>query len=97
MRIALCSVYYNPIKSVRLKQLPISPPIGLGYIASYLMKNGHKVQIFDDSTIGTHKLKKNIRNFDPQIVGISTFTFSIHHSLLFAKWLKLWIPGLTRH
>jgi len=50
-------------------------PIGLGYIASYLEKNGIEVKIIDE--IAGQNVKKEIKKFNPNIVGITANTLVI--------------------
>jgi len=70
-----------------------SEPLGLAYLAAYLLKNGHDVNILDAFILGqknitqdgeffSHGLSndaiaKNIKKFDPEIVGISSM-FTLH-------------------
>lgn len=46
--------------------------LGLGYIASYLKMNGHKVKIFHsrDYNYSSDKMLENIREFSPDYVGV---------------------------
>jgi len=88
MKVALLVAYYNINSRNRIKTPASSPPLGLGYIASYLQRNGHHVQIFDDSVTNINQIKYNITYFKPDIVGFTTFTFAINHCFLLAKWVK---------
>lgn len=51
-------------------------PLGLGYIAAYLRRAGHKVRIFDaESCAGSPELLwKNLAEFGPDLLGISSVT-----------------------
>jgi len=63
------------------------PPLGLAYLASYAEKKGHTVKIVE-SNILNYKLrhiKKEIKNFNPDIVGISATTQYIYEALSIAK------------
>lgn len=54
----------------------IHPPLGLGYLASYLEKHGHQVSIFD-GTAKNASIKdflETISDFKPDLVGISVLT-----------------------
>jgi radical SAM superfamily enzyme YgiQ (UPF0313 family) len=53
------------------------PPLGLGYIASFLRENGHKVYIADLNLlkIQNKKIHKIISKFKPDIIGVSAVTY----------------------
>jgi len=50
----------------------IHEPLNLGFIASYLLKNGIGVKIIDE--LAGQNVKKEIKNFQPDIVGITATT-----------------------
>lgn len=54
----------------------IHPPLGLGYLASYLRQFGHKVSIFDGTlkNAQTKDYLRQISDGNPDIVGISFLT-----------------------
>ena len=54
----------------------ITPPIGLGYLASYLKKNGIEANILDGlrDNLNNESLKKLIVNQQPDAVGITCLT-----------------------
>jgi len=67
-----------------------TPPIGLGYLASYLEESGHTVKIID-STILNYRLKdikKEIQIFDPDVVGVTSMTRHIITALSIIKIAK---------
>lgn len=90
MRILLC-VPRNPL-NLQMKGIDfaIYPPLGLGYLASCLLKNGHDVKILDDNIwkLDLKQFKDIIRNFSPAVVGFNTYTFNINTCFLFAKYVK---------
>ncbi len=60
------------------------PPLGLLYIATILKNSGFEVKILDcvPMRIGYPELKKEIAKFSPYMVGITTYTMSMHDVLL---------------
>lgn len=64
----------------------ILPPLGVAYIAAMLEKDGHEVKIIDGpawATVfeyGFEELEKDIKDFSPDIVGISASTSQIDHA-----------------
>lgn len=57
----------------------ISPPIGLGYLASYLMQDGHQVELIDLNLVRHRKeeIIKAVGESQPDLVGISAMCTSI--------------------
>lgn len=70
----------------------VGAPIGLGYIASTLLKDGHDVKIIDlmltekSKTEGT--FKRAIKKMMPDIVGITCNSAERFHSFDLARWTK---------
>lgn len=52
------------------------PPLGLGYIAAVLLKDGHEVKIYDGEGPSAHEEEfiEVFSKFDPDIVGIAVYT-----------------------
>jgi len=81
-------------KSAVLKVLLINPlcrraveiPLGLGYIASVLMKSGHKVEVLDINALelSQDKVIEAIKNINFDIVGIGGLTSTYKY----VKWLS---------
>lgn len=88
MRIALCSIYNNPTVKIQFRPISISPPLGLGYIASVLLQEGHVVKIYDDSVLDHSRIIEDIKNFEPEIVGVTAYTYTIENCLDFARIIK---------
>lgn len=67
-----------------------APPLGLAYIASVLEHDNHIVKIIDMSVIGINHeiLLKEIRNFKPDIIGISFMTNQYYDAVSIAKLAK---------
>ena len=68
-----------------------APPLGAGYIASYLLRAGHQVKIIDNidfKRLSKNEIDKTIREFRPAIVGFTAYTYSVQSSLTLARWVK---------
>lgn len=54
----------------------VHPPLGLGYLASFLRENGHRVSIFDGTLKNalTEDFGATVSKFKPDLVGISVLT-----------------------
>ncbi len=80
----------NPNASVEVvRRLGIAtPPLGLGYLAAILRKNGFRVQIIDDlvEKLSFEKILKKIK--DSQIVGITSTTATFNAALRYARLIK---------
>ena len=64
---------------IREKSFWVMPPLGLGYIASALLKRGHEVIILDAHAIklDIQSLIKRINDINPDALGISMFSTDI--------------------
>ena len=63
-------------------------PLGIGYIASYLIKyGGHEVQLYEPEAQGLtiHSITKIIETFNPDIVGITCSTANFTQAIELAK------------
>lgn len=56
-----------------VRQKAASSPLGLLAIASYIKAKGHIVKIVD-LTVKTENIKKHIRSFEPDVVGLSVMS-----------------------
>lgn len=72
------------------------PPLGLMYIATMLKNNGYTVKILDCVPMGIkfNDLEKLISDFNPDVVGITTFTMSMVDVLDTAKIVKNISPDI---
>lgn len=54
----------------------VHPPLGLGYLASFLRKNGYKVSIFDGSLKNAliKDFSQAVSEYEPDLIGISVLT-----------------------
>jgi len=87
MKICLMSPPYNSaVKSVVGVS---SPPLGLAYLASVL-RDEHEVKIIDSSILNYNmeNVKRELRDFYPDIVGITSVTPSIPQAYHVAKMAK---------
>ena len=51
------------------------PPLGILYLASYLRKKNHEVIVIDGTFVNRKDMLGKITEFNPDVVGITTFTF----------------------
>lgn len=74
----------------------VSMPIGIAYIAAYLKKHGHKVKIMDClvKNYTKQEFKNYIKDFKPEIVGITTTTPTIYNAFYLANEVKKINPEL---
>lgn len=68
-------------------------PLGIGYIASYLAKNNHKVSLLDLTKTDLHILQK-LANNKPDIIGISITTTQLQLARTIIDYLKRTIPDV---
>ena len=69
-------------------------PMGLAYLAGFLEEKGHEVKVIDCLAldIDHEKLKSEISNYQPDIVGITSIAPLTHSALLAAKTAKNALP-----
>ncbi|MHA1792805.1 MAG: B12-binding domain-containing radical SAM protein, partial [Promethearchaeota archaeon] len=74
----------------------VNPPLGLGYLASYLMKNGFKVFILDLALykITLETLSKFISHKQPILIGITALTSYYSEMKKLSLFLKEKFPGI---
>ena len=73
------------------------PPIGLAYLASMLLRNNYTTKIFDADVEkkGIHGLKASLKRFRPDIVGITTTSFTFLQAKIAAKTVRIILPEAT--
>jgi len=64
------------------------PPLGLGYVASYLRKNGLSVKIVDCTFINERDALNKVRKIGSPVVGIYSMFTMEENSLRFARLLR---------
>lgn len=80
-----------PSKSAIKSTLGVTgPPLGLGYLASALEKNGHEVRLIDSLAMGYDlaDVKRAVQKFDPELVGITATTPAIYDAYSIARVVK---------
>ena len=94
MNIALLTPSYNLMKKGYGSKIKIRgglyPPLGLAYLASPLINDGHKVKIIDASSYEytNKKIGDILLEFKPDLIGISSVTASAEESYSLANYLK---------
>ncbi len=71
------------------------PPLGLGYLASVLLRDGFDVRIsdMDVEDVGFEELRQILLSFSPGVVGISNTTLTFKNALRVAKVVKQYLPN----
>jgi len=64
------------------------PPLGLGYLASYLMKNGFSASIVDATFIGEEAAIRRVKESHPRIIGVYSMFTMKEAALRFARALS---------
>ncbi|MDP2946935.1 MAG: radical SAM protein [Nanoarchaeota archaeon] len=94
MNIALLTPPYNIMKkgygSKRKVRGGLFPPLGLAYLASPLIKDGHNIKIIDASSYKytNEDIGEILMDFKPDIIGISSVTGSADESYSLVNYLK---------
>ncbi len=70
------------------------PPLGVGYLASPLLKLGHQVKIIDSPALNyqNEDILNDLRIFNPDIIGISSLTASAKESYILVDYLRKHFP-----
>lgn len=66
------------------------PPLGVGYLAAPLLKKGHQVKIIDSPPLNyqNENILKELENFKPDVIGISSLTASANEAYSLVKFLR---------
>jgi len=97
MRILLLNPSVRPEQFGRFSGLLEAMPCGgLAYVATFLSKAGHEVRVFDDFAIrrGEAAFEEEVRQFAPDVVGVSVLTPVATHVTALVKRLREAHPGL---
>lgn len=73
----------------------VVPPLGLMYIAAVLEKAGHRVQLFDADPEYHHAIVKEVKDFKPDLIGLSFLTVGYQRALHLMQNLKKELPDAT--
>ncbi len=77
------------------RYVPLSVPIGVGYLAGYLLENGRKAEVIDEhiDPLSRQVLSRLLEKLSPPyIFGISTLTACAQRSYEIAGQIKHWYP-----
>jgi radical SAM superfamily enzyme YgiQ (UPF0313 family) len=73
----------------------VVPPLGLMYIAAVLEKAGHAVQIYDADPEYQATIIQEIKDFNPELIGLSFLTVGYQRAFNLCKELKKELPDVT--
>jgi radical SAM superfamily enzyme YgiQ (UPF0313 family) len=70
--------------------LGLSPPVGLLYLAGYLLSRGYRVEVLDGAVMSVRgrSLKQAIRECQPRLVGLSCVTMNAYNTLHVAEYVR---------
>ncbi len=72
----------------------VVPPLGLMYIAAVLEKAGHAIQLYDADPEYHDAIVKEIKEFKPDLIGLSFLTVGYQRALNLMKKLKQELPDV---
>lgn len=83
--------------SFRSPHAQLSPPLGLAYVAQYLLDRGHAVELLDLNVTGFNpeRIKARLNRVRPEAVGISSHTETYPNALAIAELVKSHDPAVT--
>lgn len=88
----------NPPKFVNYEQYDEAkfPHIGLGYLAGFLRKNNYQPDIIDCrlENIDNKECIRRIRLISPELVGLTSMTMEVNHTIKFAEQIKTEFPDI---
>ena len=81
--------------SIRSPHAQLSPPLGLAYIAQYLLDQGHDVQLVDLNLTGLNpaRIEATLSRVRPELVGISSHTETYPNAVAIARVVKEYDPN----
>jgi|Deesub1362A_J573_1020465.scaffolds.fasta_scaffold00361_5 radical SAM superfamily enzyme YgiQ (UPF0313 family) len=71
----------------------VVPPLGLLYVAAMLEKHGHQVQCFDADPDYQADMIRQIKDFDPDLIGLSFLTVGYQRAYRLNKSLRKELPN----
>lgn len=95
MRVLLVRARSTLMHNTRLpkslqKEVGFVPPLGIAYIAAFLREHGVQVGILDADSeeLGLQQVRERLCDFDPQLVGVTSMTPTVHDDLAVAQLAK---------
>ena len=87
-------IIYSPLPDRIERARGRYPPLGLAYLAAGLIKKNFSTQIFDADIAdgGFFGLKSKLKNFKPDIVGITTTSFTFLQAKITARMVRKTLP-----
>jgi len=81
--------------SIRSPHARLSPPLGLAYVAQYLLDHGHEVSLIDLNVTGLNpaRVRATLNRVQPGLVGISAHTETYPNALVIARLVKQHDPA----
>ena len=81
--------------SIRSPHAHLSPPLGLAYIAQYLIEQGHEVDLVDlnVTSLNPARIQATLNRVRPQLVGVSSHTETYPNALTIAGLVKKHDPN----
>lgn len=67
---------------------PGHPNIGIAYLGAFLKKNGYEVKVYDDGLKNNYSLQDSIREFKPDLIGVTSFSYCYDYALDCIKRIK---------
>ena len=87
MRVLLVRPHINK-KITTVKKFMFGEPLGIECVTTILKEIGHEVLLVDFMAESHHHLKKYIKNFQPDVVGITSQCSDITNTLYLARETK---------
>jgi len=69
-------------------------PLGIAYLAAYCEREGYEVRIFDELPDINNSLANTLREFKPDMIGISCMTVTYSKACQYAKIVKSVLPSI---
>jgi radical SAM superfamily enzyme YgiQ (UPF0313 family) len=82
---------------IRSPHASLSPPLGLAYVAQYLLHAGHQVDLVDLNVTGLNpaRLKATLDRVRPELVGVSSHTETYPNAVAIAGLVKAHDPAIA--
>lgn len=83
------------ITSFVATQTDVYPHLGISYIASVAEKNGHNVRILDNRFHPLNEIEDAIKEFNPDVIGITATCFTIKNLLKISQFAKIFNKNIV--